>query len=244
MWRKSLVLQVEHHFGSVESASFEQGARGVNSLPDNPPMLSRGTNDRNAALKLKIFYLENQKKSVSPKRRTVTTGQSIKKTAIDTQECHEANAEARRQLTFDGSLFDKLPPCYTTLSIAMESIIFSWIVNCIELLCFSEHGFHDKYEQEALFPHMFHNRHLHRANIFMSNPSMLFLRDTMCFHGTNGLVEENNFATKVAAVWNNTHQIKNGPPALFFISTPYSRDRTRSRNSWRLCHPMQALPGW
>lgn len=101
--------------------------------------------------------------------------EEAKKTLEDIPRSSEAEYTPLIYFRFDDRLSGRAPPVYAQPSMAIAGLSRSWVLNCSQLACFCEVETNDKYKHVTPFLHAFILQNLHRANVFLSNQSVLFL---------------------------------------------------------------------
>lgn len=133
---------------------------------------------------------------------------------MDMAESEEQESWLTVQSSFDDRLRRKLPLGYIRLPMAFEEISCTWVRNLCLPAGFCELETDDKHEQVAPFLRAFATRNWHRTNVFVSKPSLLFLRELTWFYGTEAAVNESNLATEVVPICEIAKQPKDRPLVL------------------------------
>lgn len=89
------------------------------------------------------------------------------------QQSRDDDAEPAIHSTFDDRHSGKSSLYYTALSMAMDDLNFSRVLNCRKPMCVGEQKADDKYKHVAPFLRALHNRHERCANVFISKRSLL-----------------------------------------------------------------------
>lgn len=104
----------------METTSSKQSVLRMNGLLKTLQRRNVGKKrDKSLVQELKIFVFDNLEVEVTKKKSIRMIGKSRKKAIMATRGCEDDNADETEHFVFDGRLSDKLPPGYTTPSMAM-----------------------------------------------------------------------------------------------------------------------------
>lgn len=112
-----------------------------------------------------------------------------------------------------------LPPGYTEPSTEIDENSCAWAMNCRDTSCVRDRNAGDKYDQVGPFLRAFFIHEKHRADLFLSNKSMLFLPQMLCVYCPAAAVSVPWLTTEEKDVWSRAMELRDGPLALSYFSS-------------------------